>query len=297
MTFLLQQAWNGVVLGAVFTLFALGFSLVLANLRIFNVAHVSVFVWGAIGAYFTMVQAGAPFIVGLIIAILVGAAVNVGIYVVALRWHQDRRDGGLAGFVSSLGALIVLTQLAGIALNQATVRLPFDVFPIVVWRVGFVQVSSIQLVIAGLALVSCLVLWRLLEYTHAGRQIKAVAYDRELASLWGVRVDLTTGGVFALSGALAGVAATLMAVAFNVISADMGTTYGLTAIAITVVGGFGSVVGTFVAGIGIGLISSLTTAYFTTSYRDVVIFAILVGVLLLRPTGLLSSSSSAVSRK
>jgi branched-chain amino acid transport system permease protein len=296
MGFFAQQTFNGLVVGLVFSLFALGFALVLANLRIFNVAHEGVFVWGAIAAYFFSGVLHWPFVLAAVAAAISAALVNCLIYLLAIRHLLGRHDREMAGFVSSLGALIVLTQLADIALNQNSVRLPFNAFPIAVWHVGSLEISSIQLAMALAAIVVFVALWWLLEHSGVGRDIKAVTYDRELASIYGVNVERTTLTVFALSGLLAGIAAVLFSVAYIVISADIGDSYGLTAIAITVVGGFGSPVGTIVAGVGIGLVSSWTTAYVTTSYSEVVVFALMLAVLVVFPNGLVKTSEAAASR-
>jgi branched-chain amino acid transport system permease protein len=286
MGFFAQQTFNGLVVGLVFSLFALGFALVLANLRIFNVAHEGVFVWGAIAAYFFSGVLHWPFVLAAVAAAISAALVNCLIYLLAIRHLLGRHDREMAGFVSSLGALIVLTQLADIALNQNSVRLPFNAFPIAVWHVGSLEISSIQLAMALAAIVVFVALWWLLEHSGVGRDIKAVTYDRELASIYGVNVERTTLTVFALSGLLAGIAAVLFSVAYIVISA----------IAITVVGGFGSPVGTIVAGVGIGLVSSWTTAYVTTSYSEVVVFALMLAVLVVFPNGLVKTSEAAASR-
>lgn len=286
MAFFWQQTLNGLVLGAVYALFALGFSLVLANLRIFHVAHEGVFAWGAIAAYFATDRLGLPFAVGLLLAVVAGGTLNAVLYVVALRRLVNRPRSDLQGFVASIGALIVLIQLGEIVLSRRTVRLPMDAFPVTTWDVGVVRISSIQLLIVVLTIMSVVFLRWLMERTQLGREITTVAYDRELASLLGINSDRVTLIVFFLSGAFAAVAAVLLAVAFNVISATMGAAFVVLAVAITVVGGFGSVQGTFVAGIIVGLASSYTTAYITSAYREVVIFALMLGFLILRPSGL-----------
>jgi branched-chain amino acid transport system permease protein len=286
MGFFAQQALNGLILGSVFALFALGYSLVLANLRIFNVAHEGVFTWGALGAYWAVAVLHLPFLLGIVASMLAGGLVNVIVYLTMVRHLHRRANEELAAFISTLGGLIVLTEFADVVINRTVVRLPFDVFPVVVWHVGFVAFSSIQLFMAAAALGSFFVLWLVLERTQLGREIKTVAFDRELGSLLGIDIDRVTVIVFALSGIMAGLAAILISVAFNVIEAQMGSNYGLMAIAITVIGGFGSLPGALVAGLLLGFMSSMTTAYLTTSYRDVVVFGFMLLILLWRPRGL-----------
>lgn len=286
MTFFLQQTLNGVVNGAVLALFALGFSLVLSNLRIFHVAHEGVFAWGAIAAWFMMETLGLPFVVGAGAGILFAATLNVVLYFFPLRPLAEAKETELRGFVASIGSVIILIEVGELVLKGRTVRFPFEAFTVTTMTIGSISISSIQILIVMASLAVFLLLRWLVERTSLGRAIRAAAFDRELSALLGVNVDRVTAGVFALSGALGGLAAVLLAVAFNVISADMGATYLLLAVAVTVVGGFGSVKGTFIAGMIVGLAASYTTAYLTSAFQLVVVFALMMGFLVMRPSGL-----------
>lgn len=286
MAFFGQQTINGVVLGSVFALYALGFSLVLANLKVFHLAHAAVFAWGAIFSWQLVVKMGWPLIAAVPVAAVLAGLLNVACYALFIRHLESRRNKELAAFISSLGGSIVLIELAGIRLHHESVRLPVDVFPIHVWRGSGVQLSSIQLLIVVVAAAMFGALAWLVERTQFGREMRTVAYDRELAALLGTRVDRVSALVFFLSGALAAISATLIAVAFNVINADMGNVYLVLALTAMVVGGFGSVSGVVIGGVAVGLASSYTTAYITSSFRDVIVFGILLAFLIVRPTGL-----------
>jgi branched-chain amino acid transport system permease protein len=291
--FLLQQSTNGIVLGSVYALFALGFSLVLANLRIFHVAHEGVFTWGAVFAWYLMDQLSWPFLLAVPAVVVLSGTLNVILYAVLIRHIERRANRELAGFISSLGGLIILVELAEIVLDRKAVRLPFKAFPIEVWDLGPIQISSVQLLMVAAAAVCFIGLQWLIEFTETGREIKAVAFDRELASLLGVRVDRVSAIVFFVSGALGGLVAILVAIAFNVINSGLGATYLVLAIAVTVIGGFGSVKGAFLAGIIVGLLSAYTTAYITSSFREVVVFGLLMLFLTVRPTGIFSVRDAA----
>jgi len=130
------------------------------------------------------------------------------------------------------------------------------------------------------------ILWWLFNRTHFGREVRAVAYDRETSALLGIDVDRTSVWVFAIAGACGGLAALEVATAYNIIDADVGGRYFLVAIAATVIGGFGSLGGALVSGLAIGIVSSLAGAYWLTSYRDIVVFAAMVIILWVRPKGL-----------
>lgn len=286
MTFLGQQTINGIALGSVFALYALGFSLVLANLKVFHVAHAAVFTWGAVFTWQLVSEFGWPLWVGLPLAAAATGLLNVLCYLILIRHLESRSNKELAAFISSLGGLIVLTELALLRLDDRAVRLPVDVFPIDVWRVGGLQISSIQVLILAVTAVMFLALRWLVDRTQMGREMRSVAFDRELAAMLGSNVDRVSAFVFFVSGALASVGAALIAIAFNVIDAELGSVYLILAMTAMVIGGFGSVAGVLIGGLLVGLASSYTTAYVTSNFRDVAIFGLLLAFLVLRPTGL-----------
>ena len=289
MSFFLEQTVNGLVLGSVYALFALGFSLVLANLRVFNVAHEAIITWGALGMYGAVVVLHLPWPIAALVAAVVAGLIDVFVYLVAIRHLRRRPDRELAGFISSLGALIALAEVANLVLNREVVRLPFDAFPFHTVTAAPLPINTLQVAFitaAGLALV---ILWWLLQRTQFGREIRATAYSPEIAGTIGVDVERVTVSVFLISGACAGLGAALVGTAFNVIDGGLGARYSLMAIAVTIIGGFGSLPGAAVGGLLVGLISSWTTAYWTTSYRDVVVFSAMLGLLWLRPKGLFGS--------
>jgi branched-chain amino acid transport system permease protein len=196
-------------------------------------------------------------------------------------------------FASSLAAGVILTEFAMDALDGKTVRLPFDMVPKATWDLGIVSVSSMQLLMLGTTTVVFLALTYVVESTEFGREMRTVAFDREVASMLGIRVWRVSALVFFLSGFLAGVGSTLIGLAFNSVHANLGNTYLLMAIAVLVVGGLGSVKGGFIGGLLIGLATAYTTGYFTSSYSEVVVYGLLLTFLIVRPTGLFRTSDVA----
>jgi branched-chain amino acid transport system permease protein len=289
--FFLQQCVNGIALGSVFALYALGFSLVFANLKAFHVAHAGIFTWGAIFAWSLTDKLGWPFVAVVPVVAVMAGALNVVTYFLAIRHLEHRRHRDLAVFVSSLAAGIVLTELAIRYLDHKTVRLPIGLITPRRWDLGLVQVSNVQLVMIGSAAVVFVVLRWIIGSTELGREMQAVAHDREAAAMLGVNVNAISAVVFFLSGAIAGIGASLVGVAFNIIDAHVGHVYLVLAIAILVIGGLGSVAGGFAGGLIVGVASSLTTGYISSSYRDVVVFGLLLVVLIARPSGLFRSAN------
>ena len=272
-------------------LFAVGFGLVVANLKIFNLAHEAVFAWAAVITYFLTVRFGVPLLVAWAVAIVLSAALDVLVYFILVRHLEGRRDRELAAFVSTLGGLSILLELADIVLQRRTVRLLEDSFPAASWEFWGLRVSSNQVLMGAVALVAFVVLWYVVEKTRFGREVRAVAFDRETSNLLGVNARAVTVAVFGISGAMAALAAVPVAISYNAISSDLGAAYVLLAMAIMVLGGFGSVMGTLIGGLAVGVATSLTSAYISSSYRDLIVFVALIAVLVLRPNGLFVRTS------
>lgn len=291
MEFWAQQTLNGLVLGSVYGLYGLGFGLVLANLKVFHVAHAGVFTWGAVFAWLLTARAGAPLWMALPLAAILAGLVNVLAYFIVVRHLLKRKNTQLAAFISSLGALMVLDELAAKVLRGMVERIPRETYPVQTLRLGPLQFNTLDLTIVVLTASLMLLLAWLVHRTEWGREARAVAFNRDVAALLGTNVDRVSVGVFFLSGALGGVAAVLVAMAFNVISSNLGDTYLVIAIAAMVVGGFGSVMGVALGGLIIGLASTYAVAYIETSYRDLVVFLFLLMFLVVRPSGLLKTSN------
>jgi branched-chain amino acid transport system permease protein len=285
-SFFLQQTINGLVVGSAFALYASGFSLVIANLKVFHMAHAGVFTWAAIVSYELTSKWDWPFWAALPVVAVVAGLLNVACYWILLRHLERRRDREMAAFISSLGGFIVLAQAANIHLHQQAVGIRPESFSLHVWRFAGLQISAIQLTMLVLAVVLFGFLKWLVDRTQLGREIKAVSFDARTSKLLGINVDRTNSIVFFISGAMAGVSAALIAVAYKVVDSDVGATYLVLAIAVMVIGGFGSVVGVAVGGFLVGLCSSYTTAYISSGMQELVVFIVLLLVLVVRPSGL-----------
>jgi branched-chain amino acid transport system permease protein len=286
-----QQLVNGIALGSVFALYALGFSLVLANLKVFNLAHAAVFTWAAIVAWRMVDHLHWSLWIALPGAAALAGLLNVGCYLVLVAHLEKRKNKELAAFISTLGGFIALTEAALLFLDRRAVRLPSGSFPTAVWDLGLFKVNSIQVLILGVALAVFVAFQWMLRRTTLGRNIRTAAYDEELARMMGIDARRVSMTVFFLSGATAGLGAVLVSMAFTVIDGQLGSAYLITAISVMVIGGFGSMSGVFVGGLLIGIVSTGTTAYISSSYRDVVVFGLLLAFLMLRPSGLFKGSA------
>lgn len=193
----------------------------------------------------------------------------------------------LAPMISSIGASIILISLAqGIFGNQVS-RFPPAALPIMPYQLpGNVVIAPIQLLVLGLSLGLIVGLHLLLTRTAIGRAIRAIAWSTRTSRLLGINVDVVVGQTFFLSGALAGAAGALLGLAFNRLDPLMGNEVELAGLTVIIVGGMGSVGGAAVAAFLVGMLRVMSVAYLDSSFRDAFVFALLIAVLLVRPSGL-----------
>lgn len=285
---LAQQLLNGVVVGAVYALFSLGLTLVFGMHRILNLAHGAVFMWGALIGYFAVTLAGLPLWAAFIAAIFGAGLVSVALELCVFRPLRRHQGDEFGTIVASIGANLILMQLAQQATNAQTLRFPFGIFPILFYDIAGLRVSLQQIVILGAVAIIVVALLAFLFKTSLGSEARAVAVDERTSMLLGVnpgKVYLTS---FLIAGMLAGAAGVILGVAFNSVSYVMGDAVMLQAFVVIVLGGLGSVTGAVLAGILIGMIQTLTTAYISTELSDAVVFGLLFVVLLIRPDGFFS---------
>jgi len=193
----------------------------------------------------------------------------------------------LAPMISSIGASIILVSLAQTVFGSQVSRFPPTTFPMMPYELpGSVVIAPIQLLVLGLSLGLIVGLNLLLTRTAMGRAIRAIAWSTRTSRLLGINVDVVVGQTFFISGALAGAAGALLGLAFNRLDPIMGNEVELAGLTVIVVGGMGSVGGAALAAFLVGMLRVMSVAYLDSSFRDAFVFALLIGVLLLRPSGL-----------
>lgn len=193
----------------------------------------------------------------------------------------------LAPMISSIGASIILVSLAQGIFGSQVSRFPPTTFPMLPYQLpGDVVIAPIQLLVLGLSLGLIVGLHLLLTRTAMGRAIRAIAWSTRTSRLLGINVDVVVGQTFFLSGALAGAAGALLGLAFNRLDPIMGNEVELAGLTVIIVGGMGSVGGAALAAFLVGMLRVMSVAYLDSSFRDAFVFALLIGVLLIRPSGL-----------
>jgi len=281
-----QQILNGLVVGAVYALFGLGFTLVYGVQKILNLAHGGIFMWGALIGFFVVTRLGLPLWSALILGMAGAGLLSMLLELVAFRHLRRRKGDDLSTLVSSLGANLILVNMAQQVTNSQIESFPFGIFPIRIWRVAGLMISLQTIVI--LACVALLVAMLLLYLfrTHFGAEVRAVAVSERTSLLLGIAPQAVFLQTFFIAGAMAGAAGVILGVAFNSVSYDMGEPMMLRAFVIIVLGGFGSVIGAVVAGLLLGVVQALSVALFSSALSDAIMFGVLILLLLAMPTGL-----------
>jgi branched-chain amino acid transport system permease protein len=290
-----QQIVNGLFLGSIYALFALGYTLVFGVLDILNLAHAAVFTLCAFLALALVTALGLHTLVALPVAIALAGGVGVALERVAFRPLRGRSDSNVSGLISSLAAATIIEALVVMQWGPDKLRFPFGALPDRYLKLGGAIVSEVQVVIIAISVTMVAALTLLLRRTRLGRQIRAVAESPLAARILAVDVDRVIAASFFISSALGGAAGVLFGLAFNDVSADMGRSVELKGLAVIILGGMGSMPGAVLAGYGLGVIEVFTVAQLGSSWRDGVSFAVLFLVLLLRPRGLLGQAATRLA--
>lgn len=297
MTELLQHLINGLSLGAVYALIALGYTMVYGVLQLINFAHAEVFMLGSFAGFYAtrflpQFREEPRFLVILALAMAACAAVGLAIERVAYRPLRDKPR--LNALITAIGVSMFI---------QAVGQLPWFMGPsphffpsllpnVPLFAVAGVSITSLQAVTFGSALALMTGLHRLIFHSRLGAAMRAVSFDGRTASLMGINPDFVVGFTFALGSALAAAAGILVGLGYPRIEPTMGVMLGLKAFVAAVLGGIGNIRGAMVGGVLIGLTEALVVGYGASSYRDAVAFAILILILVFKPSGLFGRAAA-----
>jgi branched-chain amino acid transport system permease protein len=278
-----QQLINGLMLGASYALIAIGYTLIFGVLNLLYFAQGEVFMVGAFVGLFLVVYAGVGIYGALIGAMLICGL--LGIIAVFVAVQPVRKDRPLAPLISTIGLTIVLQNLAVYLFGGQQMAFPQTIAQ-KLYRLGPVTISSTQLFVLGVAVTLMVLLWLFIERTKMGRAIRATAENHETAALLGVNVNRVVLITFIIGSGIAGVAGVLDGIKNSNISPFMGLGAAVKGLIVMLLGGLGNVPGAMVAGLMLGMIEILSSAYIGTTQRDFFSFLILILILLWRPTGL-----------
>ena len=286
----LQQLVNGFSLGSIYALIALGYTMVYGIIKLINFAHCDVYMIGAYVGYFCMTQLRLPFWYALLISMLV--CMLLGMAIERAAYKPLRGAPRIAALITAIGVSLLL-EYGMMFFVGAGVRSypPMTGFMTEAYDLKGIVVSAQQFIIIGVTVVLMLVLQIIVKYTKIGKSMRAVSTDRDAAELMGVNVNATISFTFAIGSALAGAAGVLVGVYYNSINPLMGVLPGLKAFIAAVFGGIGIIPGAMFGGYFIGMVEVLVAGYINSTYRDAVVFAILILVLIFKPAGLLGKKA------
>jgi len=295
---------SGLAQGAIYALFALGYTLVYGVLRLINFAHSEVFMLGTFGAILTWRLFGLDqdsatpafgmvvvyLLAGLLGAMLFSAVTATVVERVAYRPLRKRNAPVLAFLISAIGASVVLSEFVGVLSRRKPVGVPPLVRAERVFSIGGAEVTNLTIGILVVAFGMMLALDRFINHSRPGRGVRAVAQDPNTAALMGVNKDRVIMLIFILGGLMAGAAAILYDLKIGGTDFFAGFDLGIKAFAAAVLGGIGNLRGALVGGLVIGVLEPYTSSLFGTQWTAVVAFVVLIGILLFRPTGILGES-------
>jgi branched-chain amino acid transport system permease protein len=296
MEYFFQQLINGLTLGSIYGLIAIGYTMVYGIIGMINFAHGDVFMVGAfiaLIAFLLLVALGVtaiPLALFLVLLIAMALAALYGWVVERIAYRPLRHSFRLAPLISAIGMSIILQNYVQVAQGARVKPLPPLIqggYTLIESDVFAVQVSNIQIIIVLTTVALMAIFARLVGSTRLGRDMRACEQDLKMAALLGVDTDRTISLTFVVGAALAAVAGIMYLLYYGVIDFFIGFVAGVKAFTAAVLGGIGSLPGAMLGGLLIGLIETFWSAYFSIEYKDVAAFSILVVVLIFLPSGIL----------
>ena len=284
----LQQLINGLSLGSVYALIALGYTMVYGIVKLINFAHGDILMVGAYSGYFVLRQFGttpAGMFLGFIFAMVVCAAISILIERFAYR--PLRSAPRLNSLITAIAVSLIIQNGARVLPFVGPNPRQYPTMETININLGVVSISNIQLIVIALSAILMIILNYIINYTKTGKAMRAVSYDMQAASLMGISVNKTIAFTFALGAVLAAAGGVLYATAYPQIEPTMGTMPGLKAFVAAVLGGIGSVPGAMLGGYILGIAETMTKGFLVSQYSDAISFSILIIILLVKPTGIL----------
>ena len=282
---------NGLSLGSVYAIIALGYTMVYGIAKMLNFAHGDIMMVGAYVAFFALSSFGIPVIPSVLLSML--ATTVLGVVIERLAYKPLRHATSLSVLITAIGVSYFLQNGAQLLWSSST-----KVFPAIISNGavklfgGELQISYLTLVtiVVCIAVMVCLTLF--INKTKTGMAMRACSEDKGAATLMGINVNLIISITFAIGSGIAAIAAVLLCATYPTLSPTLGSMPGIKAFTAAVFGGIGSIPGAFLGGLMLGVIEILAKAYVSTQLSDAIVFAVLIIVLLIKPTGLLGRKMS-----
>ncbi|MGD8399707.1 MAG: branched-chain amino acid ABC transporter permease [Bacillota bacterium] len=287
-----QQLANGLALGSIYALLALGYTMVYGIIKLINFAHGDLLMLGAFGGYFVLRRWGVSLAtVTLAFVTSMGCCAALGVVLERLCYRPLRQASRINALITAIGVSLFLENGARVTPGIGPNFREFPPLAPAPVDFGGISLSQGQLMVLGVSVWLMAVLNYIVNFTKIGKAMRAVAFDRGAAALMGINIDRTIAVTFAIGSALAAAAGILYAGVYPQIEPYMGVTPGLKAFVAAVLGGIGSVPGAMAGGLLLGTAETLTKGLISSQLADAIAFGILILVLLLKPTGILGKSS------
>ncbi len=277
---------NGIHVGSIYALVALGYSMVYGIVKLINFAHGDIIMVGAYIAWLTISSLGMPVWAGIIAAILF--CTLLGVVVEKVAYKPLRNSARISLLITAIGISLLLENLAQMIFGADSKTFPNFITGGIM--LGDRKISLTTIITIVVSIVLMIALTFLVNKTKMGKAMRAVSEDTDAARLMGINVDRTISFTFALGSALAAVAALLYCCAYPTVNSTMGYLLGLKAFVAAVLGGIGSIPGAVIGGFAIGIAEALTKGYISSSFADAIVFGILIVTLLIKPTGILGKN-------
>ncbi|HEY5586182.1 MAG TPA: branched-chain amino acid ABC transporter permease [Ruminiclostridium sp.] len=287
-----QQLINGLSLGFVYALIALGYTMVYGIVKLINFAHGDILMVGAFAGYYVLGRFGvSP--VTMIIAFIISMAICalLGVIIERLCYKPLRNSPKIAVLITAIGVSILLENGARVLPFMGPNPKQFPTFKNSIHIIFGYTVSTVQILVIVVSVVLMLLLTYIVKYTKMGKAMRAVSYDMKAALLMGINVDRVISFTFAIGAALGAAAGVLFASSYPQIEPYMGFMPGLKAFVAAVLGGIGSIPGAMFGGVFLGVAETLTKGFISSELADAVSFGILIIILVVKPTGLFGKNT------
>lgn len=284
----LQQFINGLSLGSIYALIALGYTMVYGIVTLINFAHGDIMMMGAYAGYFVLVALGATS-GGFAAALLVAMAFCgfLGVAIERLAYRPLRNAPRLNSLITAIAVELILQNMMRVLPFAGPDPKQFPALNVPAIVIGPVSIPGIKALVIIASVLLMLALHVLVNYTRTGKAMRSVSYDMQASSLMGINVNKTIAVTFAIGSVLAGAGGVLYASAYPQVDPLMGYMPGLKAFVAAVLGGIGSIPGAMIGGVILGIAETMTKGYGPSQYADAISFGILILILLVKPTGLL----------
>jgi len=285
----LQQLVNGITLGGVYALIAVGYTMVYGVIQLINFAHGEVYMLGAFLAYTLVAVVGMPFFPAFLLTLIICAVLGVVLDFVAYR--PLRKAPRLAALITAIGMSIFLQNMALLIWGSQIKSYPREVLPAffseAAITMGDVTLSWLQIFILSITLLFMIILHLTIHKTRIGMAMRAISQDKTASALMGIGVNRVISFTFAIGSAMGGMAGILVGLYYNAIFPTMGYVAGIKAFAAAVLGGIGSVPGAMLGGGVLGIAEVMGAGYISSEYRDGISYAVMIAVILFKPSGLI----------